>query len=379
MPEALFAPRATRPPTAAADDLPNLDILRSVAVLIVLVYHLYEYFRGASGVEAQGWLGIDWDPIGRSGVLLFFVHTSFVLLQSLERSPTSAKDFYLRRAVRLYPLSTLYVVLALLLHVPRNPLVPFAWPGWEALATNLLLVQNTVMQASILNPMWSLPYEVQMYLALPLIHAFLVHRQRAVLTSFLLCIAALALALATSRFAHGNLLSFVPCFMGGVLAFAIHRFGNPSRPRIAAPLGSLLLLAIVGLFVAGMNRWSVPTWDLDRRQLVMACAMCIGLGLLLPHWQQCRAPALNTIVHVTARYSYGLYLTHQSLIWFCFVQFDAAFPVRVAVFVVLLVLVPVLGFHLVEDPMVRLGRRWLRTGLRRPPQARRQSPCGTAG
>lgn len=67
--------------------------MRSVAVLCVVIAHGLTYL----GLPAiAGWSGI-------TGVCFFFVHTSLVLMFSLERDP-EVGSFYLRRMFRIYPL-----------------------------------------------------------------------------------------------------------------------------------------------------------------------------------------------------------------------------------------------------------------------------------
>ena len=90
-------------------DSRNLDFLRSVAVLLVLFDHLFM----AAGLADR--YPFVWS-MGHLGVLMFFVHTSLVLMLSLERSEEKSsghlfRDFYIRRAFRIYPLSIACVVL----------------------------------------------------------------------------------------------------------------------------------------------------------------------------------------------------------------------------------------------------------------------------
>jgi hypothetical protein len=59
-------------------DSGNLDLLRSFAVLCVLVFHLLLFFGHGRVPHGAGSLG-HW------GVLVFFVHTSIVLMASIER------------------------------------------------------------------------------------------------------------------------------------------------------------------------------------------------------------------------------------------------------------------------------------------------------
>ena len=78
----------------------NLDFLRAVAVLFVVFFHI-----GLVFVEQR--LPGGFHQIGRWGVLIFFVHTSFVLMWSLERQERVslggrlAAAFWTRRAFRI--------------------------------------------------------------------------------------------------------------------------------------------------------------------------------------------------------------------------------------------------------------------------------------
>jgi peptidoglycan/LPS O-acetylase OafA/YrhL len=79
-------------------DLPNLDLVRSMAVISVVVEHT---------LLSLGILKIGPFPIkylGVMGVMVFFVLTTLVLMWSLERKPHTL-DFYIRRVFRIYPLA----------------------------------------------------------------------------------------------------------------------------------------------------------------------------------------------------------------------------------------------------------------------------------
>ena len=99
---------------------PNLDFLRAVAVLLVL-FHLL--------ITTNTRLP---DYFGQFGVLLFFVHTSLVLMFSLERIERNKQElfitFYIRRLFRIYPLSIVCVSIIVLFHLPPSALVAVVFP-----------------------------------------------------------------------------------------------------------------------------------------------------------------------------------------------------------------------------------------------------------
>jgi len=78
---------------SASGDLANLDILRTFAVLLVVVSHFMMYDHIETSAH---WMGL-------AGVCLFFVHTSLVLMWSLG-ARSAHRTFYVRRAFRLFPL-----------------------------------------------------------------------------------------------------------------------------------------------------------------------------------------------------------------------------------------------------------------------------------
>jgi peptidoglycan/LPS O-acetylase OafA/YrhL len=91
-------------------DSANLDLPRSIAVLLVFACHYISFLTGGGAKWTVVW------HIGQLGVLIFFVHTSLVLLWPLERSnqegQSLALPFYVRRVMRIYPLNIVFVLLA---------------------------------------------------------------------------------------------------------------------------------------------------------------------------------------------------------------------------------------------------------------------------
>jgi peptidoglycan/LPS O-acetylase OafA/YrhL len=90
----------------------------------------------------------------------------------------------------------------------------------------------------------------------------------------------------------------------------------------------------------------------------------------VPQFQEMSWPLARKICHVIARYSYGIYLTHWICIWLAFQKLAAqAYWVQWTVFVATASLSPILLYHLLEAPAIRLGNRLATQFQRRPSTA----------
>jgi len=245
----------------------NLDILRAFAVTSVLVQHLVSTVIAHAGLHNLAVIEFS-SNIGRAGVVAFFVHTSLVLMYSLERMARSADNvtrrFYLRRFFRIYPLSIFCITLALVLHIPNN-----TWENADIITprivlSNLLLVQNLITKISVIGPLWSLPYEVQMYLVLPALY-YLALKRRCVL--YLCGLLAFFCGLGS----RGNLEATLTwplmfhAFSGGSSAIRsgivsrrlyLPRFGRPSFFPSSVGTASPTFTATRSFGSAGSSAWS---------------------------------------------------------------------------------------------------------------------------
>ena len=315
----------------------NLDVLRAVAVLCVVADHCIEI--GQPQLPSARLLG-------RFGVLIFFVHTALVLLLSLQRqgeSRWSAIRFYLQRIFRIYPLSVLCIAVALFCRVPWEPDARFEWLPWMDVLRNLTLTQNFAPGHPIVGPMWSLPYEMQMYVLLPGIWRFV--RRFSTDGAWVLAFAAIITATAERLFVSQVLwiTCFFPCFVGGVLGFATY------TRRAILPAG--LWIPAIGLF------WWLLTATTRILPPINEWFLCLLLGFSIPLFRQIKKGRVSKGAALVARYSYAIYLSHQPLLWLCFRKNSAPREIQWAVFAILSVLLPVLLYHVVEAPMIRVGKR----------------------
>jgi peptidoglycan/LPS O-acetylase OafA/YrhL len=350
-------------PASAKSQSSNLDILRAIAVSTVFLFHLALGLGRAAGHD-EAWMGhgFDPEPIGRSAVLLFFVHTSFVLMQSLERSEIAgdriAISFFIRRAFRIYPLSIVCVLAILALRIPHSFYSnSFEFPTWRALIANLLLFQNATKDPSVTVPLWSLPYEVQMYALLPLV--YLTVRLTRSAAGAVLCFVGSALAAPAAfmvSYRAAYLTQFLPCFMAGAVAYRLTaRHPTKRWPSWCWPIS---IVGLMALYIVAINVQHISIWAFSNRGCFIAGGICLILGCALPRFKHATNPVLVRVSKSIAKYSYGIYLTHMSVIWFSFIRLQGiAAPLRWLIFLLLSVSVPIALFHIVENPLIAVGRK----------------------
>lgn len=131
-----------------------IDSWRSLACLVVVCSHIYEFVT----LDLNNY----WNElISYSAVVLFFAISGFVNTHSFY-SKASIREFFHARAVRILPLFWLSLSFGIVLAVAFGL---FQWRYlWSVFA--LSPVFGTVPTNA---PLWSLAYEIWLYLALPLL------------------------------------------------------------------------------------------------------------------------------------------------------------------------------------------------------------------
>jgi peptidoglycan/LPS O-acetylase OafA/YrhL len=322
--------------TGSGRDLPNLDLLRTVAVISVLVSHIV----GALSPLHYGKF------YGAFGVGLFFVHTALVLMWSLERRPDTL-DFYIRRIARIYPLSIVVLLIAVFTHAKvaafreDGPFFLYMAPTAKQILAHLLLVQNFFSGNFLVYPMWSLPLEVQMYAMLPVLFFFL-RKNRALWPLLLFWILAAAFAHQAFSPQTINLAVAVPYFLPGLMAYV-----GFSRRKPVFPAWSFLLLLAAVVWAGG----HAGNWQ-------RAWFPCLALGLMLPLFRQLAPSLFTKFCWQVARYSYGIYLTHPFALLLAFsVGRNLGRPAQFGILFATLAAFSIASFHWIEAPCMRLGAK----------------------
>lgn len=329
----------------------NLDILRTFAVTSVVVQHLVQTLVAHTGFHAAAVMAFT-HHLGQAGVLAFFVHTSLVLMYSLERMALSTEPvtlrFYVRRFFRIYPLSVLCILLALIFHIPDRTWMTPSVITVPVIFSNLLLVQNLVARTSIIGPLWSLPYEVQMYLVLPALY-FVAIKRRGALYVFGLFV--LFCAVGLGMFAvwgdHLNMANYVPCFLSGVLCYALR---DRIRQFLPAVLWPLFVVALISVYCL-TNVDAEPTfWK--------GWIFCLLLGLSINAFHNSANQPVDFVAQKVAQYSYGIYLIHVPVLFLVFMVLGITNQVGGALLLVGITMgASMMTYHFIESPLIEVGRR----------------------
>lgn len=352
----------------------RLDVLRTIAVLFV-------FFDHASTALGFQWRYSGYYPdIGRAGVLFFFIHTSLVLMFSLQRQVAKYgmskiwSVFMIRRIFRLYPLSIFVLSVVLLFRIPATALATrqafFGDPDVVSIVTNMLLIQDFVHTTyyfdDLIVVLWTLTLEIQMYLLLPLIFVFIFRNgalQRVTMVGGISVVAMVVY----SVFAKTNatvlwetealvvnipsVFRYAPAFAAGVIAYVLWWHARERFAFWTLPL-SVACFVFVQFLLTGFT-------PLSRDEiLIVEILMCLPIGMALPFIKEPSSKVLSTVSGSIAKYSYGIYLVHVPCIWVGMVLLrDSPLIVQFAVAIGLTFALAIVLFHLIEQPMIRLGGR----------------------
>jgi peptidoglycan/LPS O-acetylase OafA/YrhL len=348
---------------------PALDGIRGLAIAGVMGLHAdARLFRG-------GLFGVD-----VFFVLSAFLITSLILEEVDERGGQYGfKAFYLRRALRLGPALALWLVFVA---APTAVALGQADSIASSTLASLLYVGDVAVAYGIgigdaYDHVWSLAVEEQFYAAWPVVLVVLLRKHPGALRRglWIASAGALVITLASAHLLAGRSY-FLPTghlvpIAAGCLAAHAFAYGVPRRAEslIRAGLtGICAAVAIVAAFVA-VAPAGPPEVAVAVQCIVAAAATLLVLHLCLA----AESPLMTLFTSAPAvwlgRRSYGLYLYHRTLALLV-PALVVGIQLRVAGPLVLLLaaVVAEVSFRLVERPVSRAGRRWMRE--RRYPGAR---------
>ncbi|HZO92313.1 MAG TPA: acyltransferase [Candidatus Baltobacteraceae bacterium] len=304
-------------PRSHARRIPELDGFRAIAILGVMLGHLLVFTpllrhqpnglpRMLATVINHGWLGVD----------LFFLLSGFLITSILVGTKHLGArryfgGFYLRRALRIWPLYFLMVAIMLVAYARYTGVTYFIY--------SVFFVANLAapLHVPVPNgggPLWSLAVEEQFYLIWPVLVLFL---ERRVLVAILIAIAVVEPIV--RLFPVGTLeTTWERCdglALGALLALwftsALHNPRNDKRLALAF-VGVAVVVTAADAVLAHVLPGHEAGVSLRIPQVLCICAAVMTLALSrsgAPAFAALRLPFLI----VTADFSYCLYLIHVPL------------------------------------------------------------------
>jgi peptidoglycan/LPS O-acetylase OafA/YrhL len=333
----------------------SLDILRAVAILLVLFHH-YGSWTPIAGI---GWMGVD----------LFFVLSGYLvsglLFDELARTgEVRPGHFLLRRGFKIYPSFWLLILTTVIIQRPVSP---------AALVSELLFFQN---YGPALHPhTWSLAVEEHFYLLVAI--AFVFHSKFTRLKSASTRVQAFAAALVAVLLIRIATVVLVPgqykfvtlgthvridALLCGV-AIAWARRDSHLGPRLRKFVSrhrAILLLAamtaIAPVCALGRTHWFTETIGFSLVYLAFGVVLLVALDHE-PHGR------LSDALSFVGRASYSIYLWHipvQTLILVPMIAggvLDQTFAGNHLVIASCGIALGLGNTRLVEEPMLRLRDR----------------------
>lgn len=375
----------------SARRLAGLDLVRSAAILFVVIAHYWPLYKRFPGLE---WMLV----FGVVGVELFFVLSGFLIggilfRQNAELTAKGARftfrnvrAFWTRRWFRTLPNYFLFFVFYLWVDKPWGD------GQWGVWALNALFLQNLFVDYSngTYGVAWSLCVEEWLYLLLPLVLLGFSKwvcdpgRGALVATATLIIVPTLLRCFTTERpwdigvrhiviyrldaIAYGVLLAYVARYRRRLfLSLASCRCACIGG---AVLLGLMIQFCLIGgvKFDAGLTD-SRASWFFMHVVFFSMMSMAIVPLIAWASEIETLPRSARALVHRTSLYSYSIYLAHGLLFYWCspwiyssVTRIIGEFPgltfIRTVLDLAILFGISALVYHLWEAPMTRLRERF---------------------
>ena len=278
-----------------------IQCLRFFAASFVVVFHSVFYVSTHGGQLSRD-VAYYFGELSQFGILIFFAISGFVITSSVQRRTSS--EFIWLRFLRIYPGYWLAIVVVIALNWAVYG--GFAWNRGTIYGMTLLPVGDVPRPLGGIE--WTLVYEIFFYALVALVWTL---RSNRILAGFCLGWAAAILAVAvvspswgtriTPTFPRIALSAYNLAFIGGVLAFYIHRRLDLRFART--------LIALVPAFAIGGEFFLQTEWKLLCVSLAAFCLVAGTARIALA-----RDASRDGLLTQWGDGSYGLYLIHNAVI-----------------------------------------------------------------
>ena len=168
---------AVSPKSASVERIyfPELDGLRFFAFLLVFVHHhpLFSEIPYLSFLHVYGWVGVD-----LFFTLSAYLFTKLLIAEFYKTKTISFKKFYIRRLFRIWPVYFLFVIFCIILYYFLNDTIDdnigIRIIGLFTFSDNIMCALYGFNQLPYTAHLWTISYEEQFYIFIPIIIFLLV-------------------------------------------------------------------------------------------------------------------------------------------------------------------------------------------------------------
>ncbi|WP_042207402.1 acyltransferase family protein [Paenibacillus durus] len=379
----------------------QLDSLRGLAALTVVVHHFVFIFTGLLWLDALNYTPLRIFKAGHEAVIFFFVLSGFVLSLPFysDGKKVNIPHFFIKRLCRIYIPYIVAVGCSILAYLAfyhpglHSGFSSFFHDVWSTPLSFWLIVDHMILLGSFkdyaLDPvLWSLSVELRVSLVFPFIMLFI--KRFGWKSNVALGILLSGTALLLNNLAHpanshpisSNLyftLHYISFFILGAL-LAKYRVNLISKVlRLSVPMKYALLLS--GLFVytyAGIGDAVFKRlFSVSGVWLSLTADWGIAVGVCILITSTLSSPRISNLlekkpVKSLGAISYSLYLYHSVVLFSCVYAFHNLLPMwaTLSIAIAASLLASSLSYYYIEKPSIKLGKKWTSGPLRELKEAK---------
>jgi peptidoglycan/LPS O-acetylase OafA/YrhL len=309
---------------STAEKLEYIDVLRAIAILMVIFVHNSQTVKGLSA-QAK-----SISEYGQIGVQLFFVASAYTLCFSQTKriqEEHQLKSFFVRRFFRIAPLYYFAIAWYFLTDPVNNILkIINVTPHYEFInvLANVFFLHGFVPFANnnIVPGGWSIGAEMAFYALFPTLFRLFswAHSKWGMLPLYGLIIISilfnitvqvvigrfLSVELISDPFIYRNLINQLPVFLLGMTIFFHHQYNHGLQVPIVAQ----------SIIFAGLTLFLELLFDDKQPWILVTVTVCSGISFVVLLNILKELNYSNKMLEEIGKVSYSMYIFHFGFVWF---------------------------------------------------------------